>query len=134
MQIADALFPGVDPLGQTVRIAGRSFRIVGVQAQQGTAGGVTLDRYMWMPLGAFERAFGAPDSVQVFAKAPDGGTFTAAEDRAHATLRARRHLGVAAAATRLCVTGLRGRRGAIAADAAAVRPRLRRVELLCHRF
>lgn len=90
--VADALFPGVDPLGQTVRIAGRSFRIVGVQAQQGTAGGVTLDRYMWMPLGAFERAFGAPASLQVFARAADVSQTVAAEDHARISMRARRHL------------------------------------------
>lgn len=90
--VADTLFPDGDALGARIRIAGRAFTIVGILAPQGTGATVSLDRFVWMPLTAFERAFGAPDSVQVFAKAPDGGTFAAAEDRAHATLRARRHL------------------------------------------
>lgn len=97
--IADTLFPGEAALGGRIRIAGRAFTIVGVLAPQGTGAAVSLDRYVWMPLGAFERAFGAPGSVQVFAKAPDGGTYTRAEDRAHATLRARRHLAPGAADT-----------------------------------
>ena len=97
--IVDELFPGGDPLGQPVRIAGRGFRIVGIQAQQGTAGGVSLDRYVWMPLAAFERAFGAAASLQVFAKATDVAQTRAAEDHARISMRARRHLGPGAADT-----------------------------------
>ena len=80
--IVDELFPGADPLGKAVRIAGRGFRIVGLQAQQGTAGGVSLDRYVWMPIAAFERAFGPAASLQVFAKASDVAQTQAAEDHA----------------------------------------------------
>jgi len=36
--VADALFPAVDPLGQRMRIAGRGFTVVGLQTRQGTAG------------------------------------------------------------------------------------------------
>jgi putative ABC transport system permease protein len=91
--VADALFPGRDPIGADVRIAGRAFRVVGLQARQGSAGGVSLDRYVWMPIRAFERAFGASDSLQVFARAPDAAGTVAAEDRARVSMRARRHLG-----------------------------------------
>ena len=97
--IVDELFPGADALGQSVRIAGRGFRIVGIQAQQGTAGGVSLDRYIWMPIAAFERAFGAASSLQVFAKATDVARTQAAEDHARISMRARRHLGPGAADT-----------------------------------
>ena len=97
--IADELFPAADPLGQAVRIAGRGFRIVGIQAQQGTAGGVSLDRYVWMPIAAFERAFGPVASLQVFAKANDVAQTRAAEDHARISMRARRHLAPGAADT-----------------------------------
>ena len=97
--IADDLFPGADPLGKAVRIAGRGFRIVGVQAPQGTAGGASLDRYVWMPITAFERAFGPAASLQVFAKANDVAQTQAAEDHARISMRARRHLGPGAADT-----------------------------------
>jgi putative ABC transport system permease protein len=91
--VVDELFPGADALGQSVRIGGRGFRIVGVQVAQGTAGGQSLDRYVWMPLRTFERIFGAPASLQVFATGQ--GEVPAAEAEAHARLsmRARRHLG-----------------------------------------
>ena len=97
--IVNELFPAVDPLGKAVRIAGRGFRIVGIQARQGTAGGVSLDRYVWMPLAAFERAFGPAASLQVFAKATDVARTRAAEDHARISMRARRHLPPGAADT-----------------------------------
>ena len=121
--IVDELFPGTDPLGKAVRIAGRGFRIVGIQARQGTSGGVSLDRYVWMPIAAFERAFGASASLQVFAKAADVAETQAAEDHARVSMRARRHLGPGAAdtfdlitpeASRSFVTAITERLGAAA--------------------
>jgi putative ABC transport system permease protein len=97
--VVDDLFPGVDPLGQSVRIGGKGFRIVGIQTQQGTAGGVSLDRYVWMPITAYERTFGAPASLQVFAKAIDVDQTALAEDHARTSMRARRHLAPGAADT-----------------------------------
>jgi putative ABC transport system permease protein len=90
--VAETLFPGVDPLGRTVRIGRRGFEVIGVQEQLGTTGGISLDRYVWMPLLAFERTFGAPETLQVSATAPGGVPLELAEDRARTTLRARRQL------------------------------------------
>jgi putative ABC transport system permease protein len=90
--VADALYPGLDPLGREVRVAGRLFEVVGVQSRLGTAAGASQDRYVWMPLPAYERVFGAPDALQVFARARDTRRTTAAEDRTRTTMRARRRL------------------------------------------
>ena len=91
--VADTLFPARDAIGSPVRLGGRRFVVIGVQARQGTAGGVSLDRYVWVPQPAFERLFGTPDSLQIFAKATPTRTTSDAEDHARATLRARRELG-----------------------------------------
>lgn len=92
-EVAEKLFPAGDPLGRSFRLAGRAFTVVGVQDRLGTSGGVSLDRYVWIPLPAFERAFGAPATLQVSARPPEGrSTFELAEDRARATMRARRGL------------------------------------------
>jgi putative ABC transport system permease protein len=90
--VADALFPGRDPLGQPIRVAGRRFDVIGVQDRLGNSGGASLDRYVWIPLGAFERAFGAPRSLQIFAAAAAGRPSVDGEDRARVSLRAARHL------------------------------------------
>jgi putative ABC transport system permease protein len=90
--IADTLFPGAEPLTQAVRIRGRRFTVIGVQARQGSAGAGSLDKYVWIPLRAYERAFGAPRTLQVFAKAAPGRLPVSAEDRARTSLRAKRAL------------------------------------------
>ena len=90
--IADTLFPTSDPLAQTLRLSGRRFTVIGVQARQGSAGSGSLDKYVWIPLRAYERAFGAPRTLQVFAKAAPGYDSGAAEARARTSLRAKRAL------------------------------------------
>jgi putative ABC transport system permease protein len=91
--VADALFSGASAVSKRVRLAGRAFEVIGTVARQGQAGGVSLDRYVYIPLGAFERAFGAPGTLQVFARAPVQGQASNAEGRAYASMRARRQLG-----------------------------------------
>lgn len=91
-EVAETLFPDRDPLGQRIRLAGRGFLVIGTLTTQGTVGGVTLDRYIWIPLPAYERAFGVPESLRIYAAGPPHGDPVAAEDRARATMRARRQL------------------------------------------
>jgi putative ABC transport system permease protein len=91
-EVAAALFPGASAIGRTIRLAGRGFVVIGVQGPLGTSGGASLDRYVWIPLQAFERAFGPPATLQVFARATETSHTLAAEDRARATMRARRQL------------------------------------------
>jgi putative ABC transport system permease protein len=90
--IAEAVFPGLDALGQTVRVAGRGLIVVGVQARLGSSAGVSLDRSVWMPLATFERLFGPPVTLQVFARPGEGVSALEAEEHARATMRARRQL------------------------------------------
>ncbi len=108
--VADALYPGLDPLGRPIRVAGRRFEVVGVQSRLGTAAGASQDRYVWIPLPAWEGAFGAPPTLQVFARARDTRRTIAAEDRTRATMRARRRLppGVADTFDVLSPTAARG--------------------------
>jgi putative ABC transport system permease protein len=90
--VADALFPGLDPVGRRLRVAGRAFEVIGVQARLGTAAGASQDRYLWIPLTTWERLYGAAETLQVFARARDTARTTDAEDRTRTTMRARRRL------------------------------------------
>lgn len=90
--VEEALFPAGDALGQPIRVAGRRFTVIGVQTKLGTSGGTSLDRFVWIPIRAWERAFGTPRTLPIFAKAQPGATEVSAEDRARASLRARRQL------------------------------------------
>ncbi len=91
-EISDALFGTLDPLGRTVRIVGRGFRVVGLQAKQGTGGGVSLDRYAWIPRKAYERILSADSSLQIFARALAETSPDEAEGHAITSMRARRKL------------------------------------------
>jgi putative ABC transport system permease protein len=90
--VAETLFPGLDPLGQGIRVGGRRLEVIGVQARLGTAAGQSLDRSVWMPLPTYERIFGAPETLQVFARARDARLTRDAEDSTRTTMRARRRL------------------------------------------
>ena len=66
--------------------------MIGVQGRLGTSGGASQDRAVWMPLQTFERLYGEPATLQVFARATAGVTTPDAEDHATVSLRARRQL------------------------------------------
>ena len=91
-EVLKACFPSGRALGATLRIAGRAFEVIGVQEAMGQLGGQSQDRYVWIPLAAYERAFGPAQSLQIFAKSLREGETTGAEDRARASLRAKRNL------------------------------------------
>ena len=97
--IADTLFPTRDALAQALRISGRRFTVIGVQTRQGSAGAGSLDKYVWIPIRAYERAFGAPRTLQVFAKAAPGREPAEGEARARTSMRAKRGLQPGAADT-----------------------------------
>jgi putative ABC transport system permease protein len=90
--VADSLYPGQDALGKSIRLAGRRFEVIGLQDRLGNSGGASLDRYVWIPLSAYERAFGSPRSLQIFAKTTAGHPSVDGEDRARISLRAARRL------------------------------------------
>jgi putative ABC transport system permease protein len=73
-------------------VAGRRFEVIGLQGRLGNSGGASLDRYVWMPITAYERAFGAPRSLQIFAKTIGARPSVDGEDRARISFRAVRSL------------------------------------------
>ena len=63
---------------------------IGVQGRVGSGGG-SQDKYVWIPLRAYERAFGSPRTLQVFARAA-AASAADAEDHARVSMRAIRAL------------------------------------------
>ncbi len=127
--VADALYPSQDPLGKYLRVAGRRFEVIGLQDRLGNSGGASLDRYVWLPLAAYERAFGAPRTLQIFAKTVGDRPSVVGEDRARISFRAVRGLAPGTAdtfdlltpdAARSFVLNLSQRIGAAAAPISAM--------------
>jgi len=64
--VADALFPGTSPVGQTLRIRDQQYTIIGVAARQGSfLGQFSFDTIVIMPLNAFRRNFWVGDNVDI---------------------------------------------------------------------
>jgi len=90
--IVDELFPSLDPLGHEVRIEGESFEIIGVQEKEGSSFGSSQDRYVWIPLLAFEKTWGNRRSVVVFAQPRDAANYELAREETRAAFRRLRGL------------------------------------------
>jgi putative ABC transport system permease protein len=89
---ADRLFAGADPLDKTIKIAGVPFTVVGVSKKKGSAFGQSMDEFAVIPLGAYQRLFGARQSLQLMVKPRDAALATYARDEARVALRVERRL------------------------------------------
>jgi putative ABC transport system permease protein len=71
--VAAALFPGREALGQKVTVQGQPFEVIGVLARQGSFLGLfSFDNQMVMPLGAFRKYYGVRnDNTEIMVKMKD---------------------------------------------------------------
>ncbi len=91
--IADRMFPGMDPVGKDIKIAGISFRIIGVLAKRaGTLGG-GQNLLAVVPLTALQKIFGSHRSITISIKAADLDRVSECVDQVRLTMRILRHLG-----------------------------------------
>ena len=90
--LADRLFGEINPLDKTIKIAGINFRVVGVSEQKGSFFGNSQDNYAVIPLGAYQRLFGARQSLQLMVKPTSTDLMPAAMDDATVALRVSRRL------------------------------------------
>jgi len=66
--VADKLFGDVNPLDKDVKVAGIPFRVVGVSEKKGSVFGSSQDNFAVIPLGAFQKLFGARQSLTLTVK------------------------------------------------------------------
>jgi putative ABC transport system permease protein len=90
--LADRLFGDINPLNKTIKIAGVNFRVVGVSEQKGSFFGNSQDNYAVIPLGAYQRLFGARQSLQLMVKPVSTDVMPTAMDDATVALRVARRL------------------------------------------
>ncbi len=92
--VADSLFTGVDPLGQTIRIAGFPYTVIGVAEKQGTVFGISLDRFAIAPYTSEMKKVVNPRKVVdgIIIKAPTLALMRDGMDRVEAVMRSRHNL------------------------------------------
>jgi putative ABC transport system permease protein len=94
-EIRTTLFPGISPLGQTIRIRGFEFTIIGVQEKLGSSFGRSQDNGIYIPDTTYEKLYGPARSLSMFARAKPG-TGLSLDDSLEITrgaMRIRQHLG-----------------------------------------
>ena len=91
-QVADRLFGSADPIDKTLRVAGVPFRVVGVSATKGSSFGRSLDEFVVIPLGSYQKLFGARQSLQLMVRPRDASLVDRAKDEARVALRVERRL------------------------------------------
>ncbi len=90
--IAETLFPFVDPIGKTMVIDDRPFEVIGIGTKQGSVLGQSRDNWAIIPLSLHQKMYGSRRSVTIYAKALDEKHVSDAESEIRLSMRARRHL------------------------------------------
>jgi putative ABC transport system permease protein len=90
--LSDRLFGDINPLDKTIKIAGVNFRVVGVSESKGSFFGNSQDNFAVIPLGAYQRLFGARQSLQLMVKPVSTEVMPSAMDDATVALRVKRRL------------------------------------------
>jgi putative ABC transport system permease protein len=90
--IRDNLFPGIDPLGQELRVDGQPYTVIGVSEKQGSTFGQSQDNWVAVPLTSFQKSYGTLKSLTIYIKAGSAGAaLEAAGDEVRVLMRSRRH-------------------------------------------
>jgi putative ABC transport system permease protein len=92
--VADSLFTNEDPVGQTIRIAGFPYRVIGVAEKQGNVFGISLDRFAIAPYTSEIKKVVNPRKVVdgIIVKGPTLAAMRDGMDRVEAIMRSRHGL------------------------------------------
>jgi putative ABC transport system permease protein len=91
--VADQLFgAALEPIDKVIKINGVNFRVVGVNEKKGSLFGQSMDNFAVIPLGAYQRLFGARLYLSLAVKPRDPLLMKAAMDETTVALRIGRRL------------------------------------------
>jgi putative ABC transport system permease protein len=80
--VASDLFGTTDPLGQSIRIQGQAFRIIGITVSKGGSGPFNQDDVIYVPLSTAQKIlFGATSLTSISVEAKNSSVMTEAENQ-----------------------------------------------------
>ncbi|MBN2241393.1 MAG: ABC transporter permease [Acidobacteria bacterium] len=91
--VAEELYPSIDPIGKEIKVAGMPFQIAGVLDPQPRGLGGNPNLSLIIPITAFEKLFGSRQSLAISIKPKNLAEANACMDQARMVMRVRRHLG-----------------------------------------
>ena len=90
--VADGLFPTSNPIGQSIRIGNRPFRVIGVLARKGKLLGQNQDLAVQVPLKTFLSVFGSKRQLTIGIAAAPGTDVLQTQDAVEIALRRARSI------------------------------------------
>jgi putative ABC transport system permease protein len=95
--VADKLFPSLEPVGQEIRLQNRPYTVVGVLTRRGKVLGLfNLDNMVMIPINTYFAAYGKKRSVSINVQAKDQESTDKAMEEVQRLMRQRHGLGVTA--------------------------------------
>jgi putative ABC transport system permease protein len=70
--VREQLFGQLDPIGRTMTVAGQPMHVIGLLKKQGSVLGQNQDKILYMPITAWQKRFGARESLTIFVRAKGG--------------------------------------------------------------
>ena len=98
VMVAEKLWPpSVNPVGETVRIDGQLYQVIGVFEKKGSMLGATIDNFVTMPITTFFQKYGKTgNDIHIMVKALNRDVVDDAIDQTRAILRSARNVPPAA--------------------------------------
>ncbi len=93
--VAEKLFPGVDPMGRWVKAGPDRFLIVGVAKPKGKILGFSQDNFLRIPITTFLKAYGSRRSIEINIHTASPEAMIAAQEEVRTVLRGARKRGFA---------------------------------------
>ncbi len=90
--VREGLFPAQDPIGKRLRIRGRVFKIIGVEAKRGKVMGMSRDNFVALPIRAFYTLFPGREDISILVHTSSPEKMEEAMDEVRSILRSLRHL------------------------------------------
>ena len=91
-ELADKLFPGLDPVGHEAMVDGRPFIVVGVAKPIGSVLGQSRDNFAYIPIETYIKIYGAYQGIWIDVQARGPDWMERTQDEVRVLMRARRHL------------------------------------------
>jgi putative ABC transport system permease protein len=85
--VAEKLFPGIDPIGRWLKVGSDNFLIIGAGKRKGKILGFSQDNYARIPLTTFEKAYGNRRSISINIHTASQERMAIAQDEVRTILR-----------------------------------------------
>jgi putative ABC transport system permease protein len=92
MGVVKKIFPKTDPIGQTVRLDGQEYQVIGLIEEKGGMLGGNQDDFMTIPLTSFFKSYGTDRDIHIMVQAQSRNTYDDCVEQVRGILRTARQV------------------------------------------